>query len=237
MRGVFAVLYYSFCEDQDIVPSHRKLWAAARRHWGKVKRLCFVYGLFSTEDMVIRYIGQTLQPIKRRLTQHLATAKRDDAKCYRWIRKAIRDGHRIGFIELEAGCQWDIAEREWIAAYNRHHPGQLTNTSEGGCGYSGKKSEAWKAAMRRPKSEAHKAAMRKPKSAEQRASQSRGLLGNTRARGERNRAAVLTGPDVISIKQRLSLGEGVSDIAREYGLQKAAISKIKTGRNWKHIAL
>lgn len=181
---------------------------------------------------MVRYIGQTVQPLKRRLIQHLAVAKHDGTVLYRWIRKTLRNGHDIQIQLLEADCEWDVAERRWIA---QHDKDVLVNLSEGGCGYSGPRSDEVKARMRGPKSDAHKAAMRKPKSAAHRANMSASLAGNIRSRGEANRTAVLSEGDVIMIKRRLTKGWGVSDLAREYGVQKAAISKIKTGRNWAYI--
>lgn len=201
--------------------------------------LCSVYGLSSSEDDVVRYIGQTTKPLDRRLTQHSMAANSKQTQrstLYAWIRKASRNGHIITIRLLEAECPWDEAERRWIADYRERYPGTLINLSDGGCGFSGSRSEATKAKMRKPKSEAAKAAMSKPKSASHKANFSLSLVGNIRSRGESNRSAVLTESDVITIKRRLSEGEGGSAIAREYGVQKSAISKIKVGRSWTHLA-
>jgi hypothetical protein len=203
-----------------------------------------VYGLSSTEDGVIRYIGQTTKSsLKKRLFEHLAAAKResDSSRCYRWIRKVLRQGHRIEINLLEDDCPWGTAEQRWIAQYRREHPGVLTNISEGGDGFTGKRTEEDRARRRHPKTEAHRAAIRaamqRPKSAEERANRSRAQTGNAKSRGAANRHAVLSENDVRAIKRRLAEGGGVSAIAREYGLQKAAVSKIKTGRNWRHVAI
>jgi hypothetical protein len=201
--------------------------------------LCSVYGLFSSEDGIVRYIGQTTTTLERRLTQHIwhTNAKRRARSCYQWIRQVLQSGHTVGIRLLEAECKWDEAERRWIEQYSREHPGVLVNISEGGCGYTGKRPEAVRAKYRGPKSEAHKASMRKPKSISHRANMSKSLIGNIRGRGEQNRKAVLTENDVLTIKRRLADGIGGSAIAREYGIQKGAVSKIRTGRNWAHVTL
>lgn len=50
--------------------------------------------------------------------------------------------------------------------------------------------------------------------------------------GEHNSHAKLTSGQVLSIRSDNRSG---ADIAREYGVQPAAISKIKLGRTWRHI--
>ena len=54
----------------------------------------------------------------------------------------------------------------------------------------------------------------------------------TSNRGDANGGGKLTEAEVKSIKERLKRGEGVTAIAREYGVWHGAISSIKTGRNW-----
>lgn len=199
---------------------------------------CKVYGLHSTKDGVIRYIGQTMQrELSWRRTQHLAEALRPPgtSACHRWIRKVLRTGYDIGIQLLEAECPWNEAEKRWIAIYRARYPDLMTNLSNGGCGYVGKRSLATRLKMSKPKSAATRAKMRKPKSALMRARLSRALIGNSRARGEKNYFASLTAEQVIDIKERLQRRESLSQIAARYGVQKAAISKIKTGRSWRHI--
>jgi hypothetical protein len=67
----------------------------------------------------------------------------------------------------------------------------------------------------------------------------RALIRHCRARisrrGERNGQATLTERDVIAIKDKLRDGASLSRIAAAHGVTKAAISKIKTGRTWRHL--
>jgi hypothetical protein len=200
--------------------------------------LCSVYGLYSSEDGEVRYIGQTKQPLASRLTQHLAEAHRSkgNSRAHRWIKKAVSNGFTIGIQLIEANCQWNEAERRWIAVYRAKFPGIMTNLSDGGCGYAGKRSLETRAKMRGPKSEAHKAKMRKKKTAETRERISKALIGNDRGVGEKNYFATLTAENVIEIKTALAQGESLSKIAARYGVLKGTISKIKTGRTWAHLA-
>ncbi|WP_167315875.1 HNH endonuclease [Rhizobium leguminosarum] len=46
----------------------------------------------------------------------------------------------------------------------------------------------------------------------------------------------LTDEDVKNIKHRLKAGSSVSGLAREFGVVRSAIQRIKSGRGWQHIA-
>jgi len=54
--------------------------------------------------------------------------------------------------------------------------------------------------------------------------------------GERNGRAKLTGADVQAIRARLAGGEGHGTIARDFGVTRAAVSDIKTGKRWGRFA-
>lgn len=53
------------------------------------------------------------------------------------------------------------------------------------------------------------------------------------AKGERSGSAVLSNSQAVEIKLRLRFGELQKNLAVEFGVCKATISHIKTGRNWK----
>lgn len=53
--------------------------------------------------------------------------------------------------------------------------------------------------------------------------------------GEKNSHAKLTEKDVLEIRKRLKNGESGSALAREYGVQKTAISRIKLRKSWSHL--
>ena len=61
------------------------------------------------------------------------------------------------------------------------------------------------------------------------------LAGN-RKQPERAVQEILDIKDVSNIKAILKSGFSCTEIAALYGVQKSAISKIKVGRTWKHVA-
>lgn len=54
-------------------------------------------------------------------------------------------------------------------------------------------------------------------------------------RGEAHSMAKLTEAQAVEIKHRLVAGGSVVAIAREYGVTKGAISRIRRGKNWTHV--
>lgn len=222
--------------DYDIVPTPEKSGAARKSDVGVKMQNCSIYGLVSSEDNIVRYIGQTMRPLEKRLNEH-KSCKKSCISCYRWIRKVIANGYEVRIELLEENCHWNDAERKWIAEYRKNFPGVLLNWSDGGCGYSGLRSEEVKMNMRKPKSESHKAAMRKPKSEQAKQKMSLAQVGNNKSKGEANKHAILTIADVVSIKKFLVDGKTLTTIAGIYGVKKSAISKIKTGRNWNFVTI
>jgi hypothetical protein len=68
-----------------------------------------VYGLASSEDGVVRYVGSTTQPPAARLANHVAQAARDAAApVHRWIHRVTRSRrHRIiAVVLMEHACVW-----------------------------------------------------------------------------------------------------------------------------------
>jgi len=53
--------------------------------------------------------------------------------------------------------------------------------------------------------------------------------------GERNSNAVLTEPDVLDIRKRLSAGEKQTEIAKKYGIDARTVSHIKMRRRWGYL--
>jgi len=96
----------------------------------------YIYGLFSNIDDTIKYIGKA-NNLEVRLKMHYS--QRNTGKTYKnnWIKKVIDDGNliKIKVIEEVSVNNWIEREKYWINFYK----GQLTNTSSGGLGGSGKK--------------------------------------------------------------------------------------------------
>jgi hypothetical protein len=57
------------------------------------------------------------------------------------------------------------------------------------------------------------------------------------ARGEKIGVSKLKWFQVLDIKERLSAGESGSRLAKEYNVSNIAISKIKTGKTWRHVTV
>lgn len=53
--------------------------------------------------------------------------------------------------------------------------------------------------------------------------------------GNRHHFCKITEADAIRVKAMLSDGVPQADIAREFGIVQSAVSRINTGKNWKHV--
>ena len=82
----------------------------------------FIYCLFSTEDGVPRYIGQTRGDVSRRHKHHLAAALDKDEKgaVCDWIRNVLRRERSIGIRVIQEDINpkdLDMFERYWIEQF------------------------------------------------------------------------------------------------------------------------
>ncbi len=53
--------------------------------------------------------------------------------------------------------------------------------------------------------------------------------------GEKHGAAILSGQQVIEIRNRITAGDPMHGLAIDYGVAYATIKGIKSGRKWKHL--
>jgi hypothetical protein len=91
-----------------------------------------VYGLTSTEDGQIRYIGQTIKPLNKRLRSHIDGAKRGGTwPVAKWIRKVIRQVFTVQIVPLVETAIWNDTEIETIAVYLAQGA-KLLNATNGG---------------------------------------------------------------------------------------------------------
>jgi transposase len=111
------------------------------------KKTVSVYGLASSHDDVIRYIGQTSVGLETRRKWHLSWTinERDKSRRTAWIKSVLRDGHDLKIITVEQDATLHEAEIRWIAHY-RGLGADLVNLTNGGDGGIGV-----------PKTEEHKA--------------------------------------------------------------------------------
>lgn len=95
---------------------------------------CYIYGLSSSEDGIIRYVGKTKNNIFTRLIEHKCdalTKKFNNHKCH-WIRKVYNDGFEveISLIEETDEKNWQDREIYWIKEFREK--GKLVNQLDGG---------------------------------------------------------------------------------------------------------
>lgn len=95
--------------------------------------------LSDPQDGTVHYVGKTIQPLSRRLSQHTASARngRRWASAI-WVRALLAAGREpcIHLLETVPVGLWEDAERGWIAKMaSAGHP--LKNASEGGDGPNG----------------------------------------------------------------------------------------------------
>ncbi len=79
--------------------------------------MSFIYCLFSTENGVPRYVGQTCAAVGDRLNQHLrAASHRPQTRLHRWIRTSQRRGFEIRAHLLQMAvhpAEMNLSEHYW----------------------------------------------------------------------------------------------------------------------------
>lgn len=95
-----------------------------------------VYGLSSSEDGELRYIGQTIMSLAKRLSCHIADARKRSNHRHHWINSVIAAGHQILISPLMKNAVLHEAEIETIAKYKALGY-RLVNQTAGGEGTMG----------------------------------------------------------------------------------------------------
>lgn len=93
-----------------------------------------IYGLYSTKDGIIRYVGETTYSLEQRLAQHKCdslTRKNKTHKC-NWIRSVYKEGYEIKILQIDTATDenWEESEIFWINEYKEKN--KLTNELPGG---------------------------------------------------------------------------------------------------------
>lgn len=97
-----------------------------------------IYGLASSENGQIRYIGQTVRNPYKRLINHHSQSKRHPSRYLsKWMTSVVRDGHEVNLVILEENAIWGESEKKWIANY-RQSGAKLVNGTDGGDGVLGR---------------------------------------------------------------------------------------------------
>lgn len=95
----------------------------------------YIYGLSSSKDGIIRYVGQTKNALKNRLNEHKCDALTRNLKSHKcnWIRKIYKNGFKlqIELIEKTDEIHWQEREIYWIQEYRKKYK-NLINQLDGG---------------------------------------------------------------------------------------------------------
>lgn len=190
-----------------------------------------VYSLSSTRNGEVRYIGQTTQPLNRRLVQHRNYAKlRRVTAVHKWMVREIEAGFEISIEPLIENAVLHETEMAVIAQY-RSTGARLLNLTDGGegtIGWHGNKGN------KRPdlaeKNRQSKGKPGHPSTPETNAKISAAHKGRKRPyMSERNKAmAGLPGhPHTAESKAKISAGNKGKVVSAE---TRRKISEINTGR-------
>lgn len=199
------------------------------------------------------YIGQTTGTLKSRLKTHLHGSKRSMHKNASWIKSLIAKGTKPQIIPFEKVPVSILSEREvfWIKGFREHWGDRVLNHLDGGEGWTkGKKmseeakkkmSKAHKGVVQSDVHKANRVAARKQNgdwfSEKDRRAISKGMLAKGANKGEKNPASKFTVEDILVIKKRLNAGESCPSIAKDYGVHRSCILKIRRGESWTHVQL
>jgi hypothetical protein len=95
----------------------------------------FTYGLYSTDENEIRYVGKT-NNLNKRLYEHIKDSQRNNkTHKQKWVCKEMNNNNEINIKILEE-CDdaiWEEREKYWISYYNN-----LINHTDGGEGGHGR---------------------------------------------------------------------------------------------------
>lgn len=92
-----------------------------------------IYGLYSTENSIIRYVGYTTQKLGNRVSSHKSGALKQNmgGRKNEWIREVYNKGHEViaQILEEITEDEWNIKEEYWI---NELKNNKLLNEMRGG---------------------------------------------------------------------------------------------------------
>ncbi len=99
--------------------------------------MCTIYCLCDPSNKEIRYIGQTVNSLNKRMAIHIYYAKKNgNSRLYKWIRYILSQGLVPTIEVLQENAIWNIDEIQWIQAY-KVIGYDLVNGTQGGDGTLG----------------------------------------------------------------------------------------------------
>lgn len=101
----------------------------------KIVKPCIIYGLYSSRDGELRYIGQTIHKLSDRLARHKSCAKNKRTAVNWWFLREMKDGFEIDIRLLKVG-EFNTTEMELIEQY-KSYGARLLNHTNGGNGNFG----------------------------------------------------------------------------------------------------
>lgn len=100
-----------------------------------------VYGLKSSRNDEIRYVGQTTQTLLFRLSQHRSYAKNKKTAVHKWMLRESGEGFVVSIVPLIENAVWNESEITLLAQWRSmgHKLLNLTDGGEGTVGWRGNK--------------------------------------------------------------------------------------------------
>lgn len=146
-------------------------WTAETSLGNEAGKPVTVYGLSSSQDGVIRYIGQTTQSVAKRLDSHLhPTADGKKRRVWKWLQSVMRNDFLVILTVIEENAVWNESEIRVIAQY-RQNGFDLVNLTDGGDGCMGR---VWTEEQRIAAGLVHKGKTKSPEHREKIAASLRG---------------------------------------------------------------
>lgn len=203
------------------------------------KPVVYIYGLIDPETDELRYIGKSIRP-KERLQNHM----NEVSFCHRshWLQSLKRKGMAPKLEILEAvptGKPWQQVEIDWIA-WARGMGCNLVNNTTGGDGVCGLPEETrkrmaatWLGRKHKPETIELYRRMRVGKRHTEKFKKMMSSIMKGRQITWADKICKATRKidesEIDVIKARIASGEGVQALAKEYGVHRTTMSKIKMG--------
>ena len=202
-------------------------------------RVATVYGLASSADNKIRYVGQTVRSLGSRLKDHIRIARNKKHRhLSHWINKTLSNGFNVTIFVIENHVVSGDAEIRWIAWYRRHGVKLVNGTNGGDGGRLGPKTpeeckKISNALKGKKKSKEHVAAMRlvikKPVTKEARLKMSlakKGKMPKNLKEIQKNNRGLIRSPEVRKrISEKLKGRQVTSTKKLLINLEKARVAR------------